>query len=384
MPSRAEILFHKILTNTATPAEREELYNIMQMPPGEEQLKHQITALLESPKEMQDLSDIEMESMLQAIYAVEKEPLAEKRIPTIFRLGWWAAAAMLLGMLTFLPFRKNSQPTPVAKIENLQPGGNKAVLTLANGQQVILDSAGNQQIAQQHTTLVQQQGQLIYQSQSRESLSGYNTLTTPRGGQFKVILPDGTTVWLNAVSSLHYPLSFGMNRTVELSGEAYFEVASNPNKPFKVKTATGQTIEVLGTTFNVNAYTDEVSTQTTLVSGAVAITDGNKRLELKPGQAAKTIKDREGIELVTNAEIAQATAWKNGLFDFNKMPIKAVMQQLSRWYNIEVSYDDKIPDIIFWGRMDRNLPLQDVLLILEKSDVHFRIENNGSKLIVIP
>ncbi|NIG57572.1 FecR family protein [Chitinophaga sp. Cy-1792] len=383
MPSKTDILIYKILNNTATEAEREELSDAMQLPEGEAAVKAQITALLQAPKEMQDISEAEMTSMLQAIYAAE-EPAGKKKQPTILRIGWWAAAAIILGMLAILPYRKQTLPVPPAIVQVSQPGGNKAVLTLANGQQVILDSAGSRQIAQQQTTLVQQQGQLIYQQQHNEAATGFNTLTTPRGGQFRVILPDGTSVWLNAASSLRYPLSFGKERVVEVSGEAYFEVAANPKAPFSVKTATGQTIEVLGTAFNVSAYTDEVSSQTTLISGAIAITSGNQRQQLKPGQAARVSDGNTTIQQLPEAAIAQATAWKNGLFDFNKLPLTVVMKQLSRWYNIDVFYEGKIPDITFWGRMERSLPLRDVLLILEKSDVHFKIENNGTRLIVTP
>ncbi len=382
----ADILFQKVLDNTATEEERKELYRMMEMPGGAEAVYTQIDLLLAADKDLRDISDAEMESMLHAIYAAEV-PVKKKQIPTILRIGAWAAAAAaVLLLLTLSPIWKNEKRSlPGLPEMPVLPGGNMAVLTLANGQQVILDSTGQQYIAQQQTMLLQQRGQLIYQQQGNTAASGYNTLTTPRGGQFKVVLPDGTTVWLNAASSLRYPLAFGKKeRTVEVSGEAYFEVAGAANTPFIVKTAGDQTIEVLGTAFNVNAYTDEATIQTTLVSGAIAVNDGQERRQLQPGQAAVTHIDKHGIELIPHPEIAQVTAWKNGVFDFNRVPLKAVMMQLSRWYNIEVTYADHVPDITFWGRMDRNLPLADVLLILEKSEVHFKIERNGTKLVVMP
>jgi transmembrane sensor len=203
----------------------------------------------------------------------------------------------------------------------------------------------------------------------------FNTLTNPKGSNvIAMILEDGSKVWLNAGSSLTYPVAFiGKERKVSITGEAYFEVAKNKAMPFRI-TRDGMLVEVLGTHFNVNAYGDEPHMKVTLLEGAVKISSGNVSGLLKPGQQAK-VKDND-INVQSDINVDQVMAWKNGYFSFEKAGITEVMRQISRWYNIEVTYEGKVPDENFGGELRRNSKLSSVLKVLEKTGVAFRIENN--------
>lgn len=303
------------------------------------------------------------------------------------RLYRWAAAAaavLLIAVAGAYLLRTQSPvpPTVSQTVTDVAPGGNKAVLVLADGSQVTLDSAGNQVIRQGSTSISQQAGQLHYDAADDASAVSYNTLRTPRGGQFRVTLPDGTGVWLNAESSLRFPTAFrGKERLVEVSGEAYFEVAKNAALPFRVNVAGRATIEVLGTDFNVNAYEDENAIAATLLSGAVKVGTGGRSALLKPGQQAQV---NTNVSVVNGVDIEKVMAWKNGVFNFKDAKLKEVMKQLSRWYDIEVEYRGNVPDTEFWGKMGRNLTLLQVLGGLEGSGIHFKLEDNGKKLVVLP
>ena len=264
------------------------------------------------------------------------------------------------------------------------PGGNKAILTLSDGSAIILDDAKNGQVAQQGGTQIAKlaNGQLVYNALDNKLAEVvFNTLTTPRGGQFKLTLPDGSEVWLNAASSIKYPTAFiGNERKVEISGEAYFEIAHNAAKPFKVS-VNGMEVKVLGTHFNINAYNDEASVKTTLLEGSVSLSEGGAVTTLKPGQQAQ-LRNGGNIKVINNVDIDQVVAWKNGYFSFNRSGLQTVMRQLARWYDVEISYEGKIPERQFGGKIDRNSNLSEVLKILEESKVHFRIEEK--KIIVRP
>lgn len=326
------------------------------------------------------------------------------RKPAIYRRGWfrWAAAACI-GMLmlgSYLLWRRGERAVmPVAGPQRLvaevAPGGNKAILTLGNGSTIILDSAANGILAEQGKTSVSKQrdGVLAYEggtSRKPGAAGGvsYNTLTTPRGGQYEVRLPDGTRVWLNAASSLTYPTAFtGRNRKVTMTGEAYFEVAPDQQRPFEVETG-GLRAEVLGTHFNINAYTDEAYIGTTLLEGSVRVRTGKVALVLHPGEQGLTENtaggrdNTGGIKTAAQVNLEQVMAWKNGLFYFNHADIQTVMRQLSRWYDVEVEYQGVLPARDFRGKMQRDLQLSQVLKFLEQSDVHFTL--TGKKIIVRP
>ena len=258
------------------------------------------------------------------------------------------------------------------KIE-ITPAVSGAILTLADGSQIVLDSLGDGQIAQQsNTTISSKDGKLIYNSQKGAS-TVYNTMNTPKAQKYTLQLADGTKVWLNASSSIKFPTAFsGNTREVSITGEAYFEVSSDKKRPFIVESR-GMQIEVLGTHFNVNAYNDEDAIRTTLLEGSVVITQNMKSKKLYPGQQAvvNTIGD---ISLGKDVNLAQVMSWKNGLFYFEDSSLQEVMRELSRWYDVDVVYKEGIPNRNFEGEIQRNLKLSEVLRILELNKVNFKLE----------
>ncbi|WGQ11696.1 FecR family protein [Pedobacter gandavensis] len=313
------------------------------------------------------------------------------------RIAAAAAVLMVAGVALYLFSNSNASNTlaDLSAEENygikkpILPGGNKAVLTLADGQQITLDEAGNGKLAEQSgiTITKAKDGQLVYTVsaalKSNAVKTAMNSIATPKGGQYQINLPDGTKVWLNAASSLSYPTAFtGENRAVSLTGEAYFEVAkANPSQTFKVSTGT-QTVEVLGTHFNINAYTDEPSTKTTLLEGAVKVFSKEREdrsLILKPGQQSAWTGNQFHINYGKEKE---AVAWKNGVFKFEDADLESVMRAVARWYDLDVTYEKGLPARQFSGEIDRNSNLSQVLDILSFFKVHFRV--NGKQIIVTP
>lgn len=326
----------------------------------------------------------------QILNADKSLPLAPVKKPVHFlQRYWWAAAAMLVITAGAWYYHRSNQPAPTivaaAAVKDVAPGGNRAMLTLSDGSQIPLDSAGNGVLAQQGNTRITKlsNGQLAYQSAGATDKVLYNTMSTPLGGQYKLILPDGTTVWLNAGSSIYYPTAFtGSERKVTITGEAYFEVAQNEKMPFFVK-ANNTTVAVLGTHFNINAYKDEASTNTTLLEGAVKIITPQQQQTLKPGQQARVTATGQGIQVVDHVDLLQTIAWKNGFFYFNDADVPTVMRQLARWYNVEVKYEGDIPERAFTGEIGRNLTLSQVLKGLAKTRIRYRIEN-GNRIVIQP
>jgi ferric-dicitrate binding protein FerR (iron transport regulator) len=208
-------------------------------------------------------------------------------------------------------------------------------------------------------------------------------MRVPRGRQYQVILPDGSHVWLNAASSIRYPTAFtGKDRSVDITGEAYFEVARDPARPFRVKVA-GTQVDVLGTHFNIMAYEEENAISTTLLEGAVKVSRAGASHLLQPGQEARMLKDARGIEVLDDAPLSETIAWKNGFFFFhNASSLQVVMRQIARWYDVTVAYEGTPHAMEFGGKISRHSNLSEVLKILEISKVHFRIENQ--KIIVMP
>lgn len=309
------------------------------------------------------------------------------------RHRWWAAAAIILLCIAsgsyFFFFNKSN--SGIAKTETRQsykndipPGGNKAILTLSGGQKIILDSAANGTLAQQGNTNIIKvdSGKLAYAAGTSQEEVVYNILTTPRGGQYRLTLPDGTDVWLNAASSIRYPTAFaGNERRVELTGEAYFEVKHNAAMPFKVKTR-DMLIEDLGTSFNVMAYEEEPMIKTTLLEGSVRVTKAPASIVLEPGQQA--LVDASGkMSLIWDADIEAALAWKNGLFRFRDESIETIMRQVSRWYDVDVEYQGNVKDMRFGAAISRKENVSKLLQFLELTGtVHFKIDNH--KITITP
>ncbi|HEX8609518.1 MAG TPA: FecR domain-containing protein [Pedobacter sp.] len=296
------------------------------------------------------------------------------------------AAILLLISTSILVFRNyqldGHQALTVA--DDLEPGGHRAVLTLANGKKIILDTAGTGEIASESGIIVTKtkDGQLIYtvDGSEDEGASVNNTITTPNGGNYQVRLPDGTNVILNAASSLTFPTSFeGVERSVNLIGEAYFEVAKNKDVPFKVRSGQ-QIVEVLGTHFDINAYQDEPVIKTTLLEGSVKVHYGTASALIKPGQQTIiNVNDHKEIT-VRDADLEKEMAWKNGIFSFDNDDLKSVMRQIARWYDAEVIYEGDIPDDKFIGGIPKSSRLSGVAKILELNNIHLKI--NGRTIRV--
>ena len=308
------------------------------------------------------------------------------------RRWWYAAAAVLLlgGFLTYrFAFQEPNKSPIVNKTipekNDVAPGGNKAVLTLADGSTIILDNASNGNLAEQGNTKVIKldDGQLAYNNAGIGSEVVYNTVSTPRGGQYQLVLADGSKVWLNAASTLRFPTSFvGKERKVELEGEGYFEVAKNAAMPFKVDVDGKGEVEVLGTHFNINSYSNEPAINTTLIEGSVKVT-GNlsgKTQNLNPGEQAR-INAAGQVTLNRNINVDEIIAWKEGNFNFNSAGIEYIMRNVSRWYDLDVVYQGVPSKETFSGIVSRNSNLSEVLMIMKQAGIKFKIE--GKKITVM-
>jgi transmembrane sensor len=401
--THALYLLDRVLDDQASEAELLELAEMLR---SDETglIAAQMSAHLESKRGEGAFGERDWDAVATRILQADKMPAGDTpsvQPARIFYIGRRVAAAALLLLLAgatyfFLSRHSRLASAGIAAIEkgstpDILPGGDKAILTLSNGKKIILDTAANGLIAQEGNSDIQKLagGQLTYKdlsSKSFESLKSLsNTLSTPKGGQFQLGLPDGTRVWLNAASSVTYPTAFtGNERKVSITGEAYFEIARNASKPFIVAVNGKAEVLVLGTRFNINAYDDEAAVNTTLLEGSVRIMatgGGQKGIILKPGQQALMAQGGR-ISVVNHADIDQVMAWKNGLFNFNQADLQSVMRQLGRWYDVDIVYEREIPKIRFLGEMQRELDLSDVLDVLKRTDVHFRIE--GRKIIVLP
>ena len=305
---------------------------------------------------------------------------------------WWAAAvlALIATVGLYYEFKSADQKIVVNHTRktlngDVLPGGNRAILKLADGTEIILDSANTGMLAERGFSSVRKSkdGQVVFETNQQTQVASQtkpliNTLSTPRGGQYQIILPDGTKVWLNAASVLRFPNVFtGKQRVVELEGEAYFEVAKNTKMPFNVL-VNNMKVEVLGTHFNIMAYADESSTNTTLLEGLVRIVKGNESKMIVPGEQALV----NGSILVAKVNVQDAIAWKNGLTSFNNADIKSIMRQVERWYNVDVTFKGTFPPRTFTGEISRDANLSELFKILQLSNINFKIE--GENVIVTP
>jgi hypothetical protein len=395
-----DILIKKFLNRQCTVDEINILMQAFGQPQNEEALKAAILDYFEAKAETEIKPDVEaaVQEIHYNLIAQIKKDAAVSR--SRYRLMWTkiaAAAAILIfisagvyfylskGVVKPLP----EQVTLKQSQKDVLPGSNKAVLTLGNGKKIELNNVKNGVVARQNgiATIKTKSGQLVSRIEDGDKSANdlpvsYNTVTTARGGQYQVILPDGSKVWLNAASSLKYPTVFkGPERNVELTGEAYFEVAKNVAMPFYVKSA-GQTVKVLGTHFNINAYEDERVIKTTLLEGSIQIAYQQANALIKPGETARiALGSANKIVVDEDLDTGDAVAWKEGYFQFNHSDIQTVMRQISRWYDVTVSYKGTVSSKDFGGAIQRNLSLSQVLHILEKSQLHFIIK--GKEVVVM-
>lgn len=372
-------LFHKFINGTCTQQEKQELFALLARPEHDAALHRLIDEVIAGMEDDKEVDADRAQEILSIILKAGTGKKPRKKIFSLLRPAAAAAAVLLLIGGGLYYFRQQHTPpaqtagTPVT--QDIPAAVSGAVLTLGDGRKVPLDSLGQGLIANQGgTKVLLSKGSVVYNSSGSAEVT-YNTLNTPRGRVFRITLPDGSGVWLNAASTLRYPTSFSRHeRTVELSGEAYFDIQPQANAPFKVKVGGSTEVLVLGTGFNISAYNNDAHIATTLLHGKVAV---NTQL-LQPGQQARVTA---GAPVkVVQADTSQVMAWKNGMFNFENASVSDVMKQLERWYDIDVEFENGVPAMRFGGKIERGLSLMHITRILEISNVHCRLE--GRKLIV--
>jgi ferric-dicitrate binding protein FerR (iron transport regulator) len=336
-----------------------------------------------------EISDLELEANQHKILDHIMAVIEPERKFYYWRYISVAAAVVAVIFAGGLLLKENSIPNKISSSviktgnNHLPPGGNRATLILSNGSSINLTGVKNGALASEKGVVINKNadGRITYGhgKGNAESASIFNTVLTPRGGQYQLVLSDGTKVWLNSASSLKYPVTFtAAKREVELSGEAYFEVAHNQHKPFMV-VSNGQTVEVLGTHFNINAYQDEQVTKTTLLEGSVKVLTKGVSSKIKPGEQ---VQQTNGKLTVSEGDLEEAVAWKNGFFYFKDDNIKTIMRQLSRWYDVEIKYEGQIPEREFSGQMNKNIDASQLMHILSIEKIHYRLENRT--IVIIP
>lgn len=391
--ARLNYLFSQYFKKTATQIEEQELFELLDTYADDEELTALLKNTWDGLENVEAVFDpVKSDHILNYILQAKVKETDTVIVPLVKRNPIWrkisiaAAIAVLAGIGARFyfknpqePFKKVVQKRPLHN--DILPGGNKAILTLANGKKIVLDNAHTGLLAKQGSTDIAKtkDGQVIYKvlNDTRNDQNiALNTISTPTGGQYQVVLSDGSKVWLNAASSLRFPAVFkGKTREVEIKGEAYFEVAKNAAMPFIVKT--GRTvIEVLGTHFNVMAYRDESFIKTTLLEGSVKVRSGTSINFLKPGQQA-LLNAQGQTQIIEDVDVDDETAWKNGLFQFKDAGIEAVMRQVERWYNVTINYEGKIPVRQFTGRISRNVKVSELLNMLKYFDVNFKIDGRN-------
>jgi len=382
-----QALFERFIRNECTRQEIEELLAQFENAGNEAGLRKMILEQLNNEEGPASPELPDLEEKEEIIYAALMPHLKEKRTVRLWpRIAAAASILLFLSISAYYIFHKQPQKQ-IAQVQkpDLQPGTNQATLTLAGGRKIVLTANLHGQIAMQGNTKIQANaaGAIAYNAFGTETQIEYNTLSTKRGQQSPVplVLADGTKIWLNAASSITFPTAFtSKNRTVNITGEVYFEVVHNESGPPLKIVANGQVVEDIGTKFNINAYEDEPVIKTTLFEGSVKLSAGASSKTLKPGQQAQ-VKSGE-IVIIPNADTEQAIAWHKGLFKFDDADIPTVMRQLSRWYDVDISYENNIPDRQFSGKIYRNLSALKISDILNYNNIHFRIE--GKKIIVEP
>lgn len=306
-----------------------------------------------------------------------KGRVEKQKRPNVFYFVAASLAILILGYFALFAPEKEDSTVKIEKSIDLNPGENKAVLTLSNGKKISLGSLSNGLLTEdgQAKIYTSEKGALKYIAETETQQIQFNNITTPRGGQYKLTLADGTNIWLNAASSLTYPSSFqkGKPRVVELSGEGFFEVTHNAQEPFIVHYGNGMEAVVLGTSFNINTYSDEKATYTTLVKGSLSVQSPQEKKDiLKPGQQSVFIQGKTSI---ITADIEETVAWKEGWFLFNRLELQAIVRQLSRWYNIDFAITGSIGNKQFSGIVSKSNNISEVLKIMENTGVTFTLRN---------
>lgn len=391
MEERVIFLVKKFESGQLATDEKTELLSLIDQYPSI--VSAEITNMLnafESAQATSDSKNIDFEKWNQVInhiLSVDRLVTPKKRSIKIY-YKWLAVAAVLALALTVTLRIQNHSSKKHVFLTDIAPGGNKATLTLANGRKISLNDIANGDLIKEAGLSISKttNGQLVYNIEKNSAIADdhqVNVISTPNGGEWQIRLPDGSLVWLNALSSLEYPLNIGTTtvRKVKLKGEAYFEVAKDSKHPFIVETDK-QKLEVLGTHFNINSYTNESLTKTTLLEGSVrisAIQNLNEYQVLRPGQ--QSVLSENGIKIKA-VDTDESVAWKNGYFMFNNEKQESILRKIARWYNVKVEYADKeAKDVMYYGTVSRFDKISQVLRKFEQTG-EVRFEMQGNKLIV--
>ena len=383
-PFRKAELISKYLSGDLSPGEQEELRRWLDSDAANGKLLAELENDEQLDKDLSFLSGVNSKMAWENVGSRINNPVPERKLAV--SLGYWkyAAAVLIFGLLSYAVFDAAYKPKGSMDVvagkravsNDVLPGGDKATLILADGSIVTLEDMENGTVREENGIRVSKKdGQIVYEllKQQNNTAVTYNTITTPVGGQYSIVLPDGSKVWLNSASSLYFPTAFtGQNRDVQLTGEGYFEITKNEKMPFNVQA--GKTnVKVLGTHFNLMAYTNEGVTKTTLLEGSVKVGNGSISKTIVPGEQALT---GENVQ-VRAVDTDEAVAWKNGYFQFENEDLRTILRQLNRWYNVDVDNEQQIPDKHFTAVISRNTNLAQVLRMLEMSgELDFKIEGN--------
>ena len=374
-------LVQQYLSGQLTASQRGELFGWLESEGNRTAFVDIVTPMMLASQERKEYSEEEWGEVLQVILGSDKVRETPVRRMSPSRSGMWLAAASVVVLVAIGGYwryihREPSQRPSIA-VHDVAPGGNKAVLTLSGGRRLVLDSTAADTVLTEGADIVANTGgRLAYKTgNSTDTEIAYNTLTTPRGGQYQLTLPDGTKVWLDAASSIKYPTTFtGKERVVTVTGEAYLEVAHLEHQPFKVMVG-GRTIEDLGTHFNINAYDDEPTRKVTLLEGSVKV----EGVLLAPGEQA-VIDPVSGKINIQRVETDQVVAWVKGKLSMDNLDVREIMRQVSRWYDVDVVYEGSIPQGRFWGVINRNVALSNMLGVMRENGIRVNLE--GKKIIV--
>jgi transmembrane sensor len=389
--NRLKYLLDHYVAKTISTEEEQELFQLIAQGVYDEQIKEYMSEAWHM-EYCQLMGEQQSKRILSAVFNHKPAKLVSIHRP-LKRKFIWAAASIIFIIVSaslFLLVGKHSSKSTLSEnhsappSNDVMPGTSGAILKLDDGSSIVLDNASNGNLAQQGNTLVVKNGAEINYVKGvaqDEKQIHFNTVETPKGRQFQLVLEDGTKVWLNAASSIKFPVAFvGKQRIVEITGEAYFEVAKNKQKPFQVM-CNGSMVEVLGTHFNINAYADEETMNTTLLEGSVKIVKGADQRTIKPGEQAQ-INNDGSLHKTSNVNVDEVIAWKNNSFLFDNTDVRKLMRQLSRWYDVDVVFKGATNEpLTLYGTISRTATLSTVLKMLESTgDVKLSIE--GKKIIV--
>lgn len=389
---RLELLFDRFYKNEASKEETEELALLLMENEHKAHLHQLLKQAWDKNEEKSFFSQAQSDVIFSTILGTTKtkKPIKEKTFPIYMPyLKIFAVAAAITGIIIgyLQNFTNNTNKEEQANKKVIiatkpshtpAPAKEGVILTLADGRRIVLDSAGKGLLTNQgNIQVTKQDGQISYKGQNEETV--YNTMATPRAGQYSLILADGSKVWLNAASSIHFPTAFiGKERKVQITGEAYFEIAHDLSKPFHV-IIDDMDVSVIGTHFNVNAYQDESVIKTTLLEGKVSIKNGSSTAVLQPGEQAQ-VKGIDHLEVVKEVNVEDVIAWQKGLFSLNGTDVETLTKRIARWYDIEVVHTGPWPQKRFVGSISRSVNLSDLVKALKEFGINCRLENR--KLII--